>query len=340
MRVEADRMSNIAPPPAHYASEKAVVLEERKQRTENDPKAQLFEQVDSALFTNHPYANPIIGWMDEIKRYEWGDVKAFYDTWYAPNNATVVISGDVTMADVKPLAEQVFGEIPPKKIPSRARPSVPPMTGETQITLHSPQIRQPFLYAAYIAPVSAGNTKDSLALQVLGEIMDGGSASRLYQSLVVEQKRAVDVFFDYNGGLLDYGTISIGGTPAQGVDVKTLQSLLDEEIKKVIKVGVSAEEVTKAIRQLQDQAIFARDSLMGPAMIFGAALSTGSSVTDIETWTKQIGTINAKDVQHAAMKYLNNEIPWVRARVMGYLLPQSAPENTQVQPKDISDAPR
>jgi zinc protease len=340
MTMEADRMINIAPPTEHYISEKAVVLEERKQRTENDPRSQLFEQVDSALYANHPYSNPVIGWMHEIKRYEWPDVKAFYDLWYAPNNAIIVISGDITMEEVKPIAQKTFGSIPAKTLPNRERPEIPPAAGAIEIVLEHKQVQQPFFYTAYLAPIEAGNTKDSLALQVLAEIMDGGSATRLYRSLVAEQKKATSVFFEYSGTLRDYGTVSIGGTPAQGVDAKTLKSLLDTQIADVIQNGVTQDEVDSAIRRLQDAAIFARDSLMGPAMIFGSALTTGSSVNDIETWPQAIGTITPADVQAAAQKYLNPAAPWLRAPVTGYLLPAPDEASTPATPesKDSPDA--
>ena len=133
MRMEADRMFNLAPPADHFASEKNVVLEERRQRTENNPKGLFGEQLRNLLFVNHPYGTPTIGWMDEIERYEWTDVKGFYEQWYAPNNAIVIISGDITVEEFKPLAEKIYGTLPAKKLPKRSRPNIPPAIGKTRL---------------------------------------------------------------------------------------------------------------------------------------------------------------------------------------------------------------
>src|SRR5690606_38221196 len=127
MEMESERMLNANPPPEHYASEKNVVLEERRQRTDNDPRAKFFEQLNAALFTNHPYATPIIGWMNEIEKYQWQDVKKFYDTWYAPNNAILIVSGDVALEGVKELANKYYGPLPRKELPPRLRPHIPPL---------------------------------------------------------------------------------------------------------------------------------------------------------------------------------------------------------------------
>ncbi len=338
MRMEADRMVNLAPPESHYKSEKEVVLEERRQRTDNDPKAEFGEQMQSVLFVNHPYANPVIGWMDEIKRYEWPDIKKFYDLWYAPNNAILVVSGDITAEQLKPLAEKIYGGLKKKDIPKRVRPAVPPAISTVQMTLHHKDIRQPVFQKTFIAPSDHQNRKDSLALQVLAEILDGGSTTRFYKSLVVEQKKAISVEFYYNSTALDYGSIGIAATPADGVSLEELDRLTQAEIQKVIDKGVTAKELKDAIQRLQDDAIYARDSLTGPAMVFGAALSTGSSVADVEYWSRDIARVTAQDVQKAAMLYLNPTAPWVRPPVIGYLLPEAQTEviTTPQAPADPS----
>jgi len=180
LAAEADRMVNLKVPASHFDSEKKVVIEERRQRTENDPKGLFGEQLRSALFVNHPYGTPIIGWMNEIEGYEWADVKKFYDRFYAPNNAILIVSGDITAQKLRPLAEKHFGTLEPKEELTRNRPKVPPAIGETILTLTHPTIHQQSGSKILIAPSFKNNKKDSLALQLLQEILSGSSTTRLY----------------------------------------------------------------------------------------------------------------------------------------------------------------
>ena len=322
MEMEADRLEHLNPPPDHFASEKNVVLEERRQRTENDPRSLFSEQMMSALFVNHPYGTPVIGWMDEIKTYEWPDVKKFYDQWYAPDNVILVVSGDITADELKPLAEKYYGTLPRKELPPRIRPKVPGANGQTVMTLHHKLIQQPQLQMVFIAPSEATNKQDSLALEVLESILSDGAATRLYKSLVVEQKKATSVNLSYSSSGLDYGKIWISATPADGVAPEALFPLIKAELDKIIQNGVTGQETREAIERLQDQAIYARDSLSGPAMIFGQALTTGSTIEDIENWPEDIGKVTAAQVQKAAGTYLNLDAPWLRPPVIGYLLPE------------------
>lgn len=321
MEMEADRMVNLSVPKEHFDSEKKVVLEERRQRTDNNPENRFYEQMRNALYTNHPYGTPVIGWMEEIKSYEWEDVKQFYDTWYAPNNAIVVISGNVTVDEVKPMAERTYGLLKPKDLPKRIRPKIPPAFGETLMTLKHKSIGQPTLQQAFLAPNQHAYKHESLALTVLQEILSGGATTRLYKKLVVEEKKAISVGISYSNGMLDYGTIWVYGTPTKETSLAELEDLIHKEIKNVIENGVTKTEVKEAIQRLQDGAIYARDSLRGPAMTFGNVLTAGGSIDDIEDWSDNIGTITAKDVQDVAAKYINIETPWIRLPVTGHLLP-------------------
>lgn len=322
MKMEADRMANLDVPAEHFSSEKNVVLEERRQRTENNPRNLFLEQMKSALFVNHPYGTPVIGWMDEIEKYEWEDVKVFYDQWYAPNNATLVISGDVTAEQIKPLAEKTYGKLKPKKLPLRTRANAPPSIGETHMTLRHARINQPSFSELLIAPAAKDDKETDLALQIFQEIMSGGSTTRLYNNLVVEKKKAISASLSYRGDSLDYGTIWLSGKPVEGVSLEELQTLIHDEIRDVIKNGVTDEEVQDAIQRLQDSAVFARDSLQGPAMTFGFALAIGKTIDDIENWPENIGKITAKDIQAAVTKHLNPDNPWHRQPVTGFFLPK------------------
>lgn len=321
MRMEADRMQNLNPPDEHFASEKAVVLEERRERTDNDPRARFMEQLQSMVYTNHPYAKPVIGWMDEIQLYEWADVKTFYDAWYAPNNAILIVSGDITASELKPLAEDIYGSIPAKELPPRNRPRVPPANGTAALALRDAEIREPIWQSVYLAPSYHQNTKDSLALEVLQEVLSGGPTTRLYDSLVVKQKKAISIALSYGGTALDYGSLTLSGVPAKDVTPQTLQKLAEAEIRAVIKDGITQDELSEAIARLQDQAVYMRDSVSGPAMIVGYALTTGLTLDQVESWADDIAKVTLEDVQHVAKTYLDPAHPWIRPAVHGYMMP-------------------
>lgn len=339
MEMEADRMLNTNPPPEHYKSEKDVVLEERRQRTDNDPRELFSEQLNSFLYVNHPYARPVIGWMDEIKLYEWPDVKQFYDTWYAPNNAILVVSGDITAEKLKPLAEKIYGALPTKEIKERKRPLVAPANAQTVISLRHPSIHQSVWQKIFLAPAESRNRSDSLALQVLAEILDGGPTTRLYKNLVVDQKKATSVEFYYNATALDYGSIAIAATPAEGVSLEDINSLINEQIKSVLADGVTVQETKEAVQRLQDEAVFARDSVSGLAMIFGSALTTGSTVQDVENWAADIAKVTPEQIKVAAQKYLDESNPWIRPPVTGHLLPPlPAPVQPEESKQEMPDA--
>lgn len=323
MVMEADRMMNAAPPPEHYDSEKKVVLEERRQNTENDPRTLFNEQLRSMLFVNHPYGTPVIGWMDEIKTYEWQDVKKFYDKWYAPNNAILIVSGAVSVKEVKELAQKTYGVLPRKDIPERNRPVLPPSIAKTELRMEHQSIHQPSFQRGSISPSYASNRKDALALDVLQEILSGGPTARFYKSLVVDQKIAISAGFSYASDGIDYGSLWIYGTPAKEKTLEDLESALQNEIEKVLENGVTEKEVSDAVRRVQDSAVYARDSLAGPAMIIGRALTTGQSLAEVENWPDDIAAITAQDIQNVAKKYLDINEPWMRAPVSGFLLPEA-----------------
>ncbi|MAZ76689.1 MAG: peptidase M16 [Micavibrio sp.] len=322
MEMEADRMMNAKPPATHYTSEKNVVLEERRQNTENDPRALFNEQMRSMLFVNHPYGTPIIGWMDEIKTYEWKDVKEFYDKWYAPNNAVLVISGAVTVGQVKKLAEKTYGTLPRKDIPKRNRPVLPPSIAETELHMEHSSIHQASFQRSYLVPSYATNRKDALALDILQEILSGGPTARLYKSLVIEQKIAISAGLSYSSDGLDYGSLWIYGKPTKYKTLTDVKNALMIEIQKVIDNGVTEQEVFDAIRRVQDSAVYNRDSLAGPAMIIGRGLTTGQNLDSIENWPEDIAAITVQDVQNAAQKYLNSHSPWIRAPISGFISPK------------------
>lgn len=331
MEMEADRMMNLKISDEDFISEKSVVTEERRQRTDNDPKALFGEQMREALFANHPYGTPVIGWMHEIESYDWDDVKTFYDTWYAPNNAVVIISGDTTAEQVKPLAEKTYGLLEPKELPPRTRGEVPPAIATNKMELYNDRIKQESFQSIRLAPSYNQNKEDSLALQVLNEILSGGPTTRLYKHLVVDNKRAVSVNLSYQSGALDYGTIWVSAIPQENISLEEIKADIQKEFDSIIEIGVTEQEVSDAIRRLQDSAVFARDSLSGPARIIGYSLLSGSSLDEIENWPTDIGKVDSTRVQAVAKKYLSADNPYIKPPVEGYLYPakEAAQEETE-----------
>lgn len=321
LELEADRMTGLTFPADQVTSELKVVLEERRQRTENDPRGYFYEQLRALLFVNHPYGRPVLGWMHEVDSLKRDNAMAFYRQWYAPNNAILVVSGDVTMKELKPLAQQYFGKLKPIKLPARQWTTVPPLTGLPRLTLHTAEIRQPVLERLYRVPSYTQDKTESLALEVMENIMDGGAATRLYRTLVVEKKLASSVGMSYDATGLSDTTVTITAVPAEGVSLETLEKAIDETLRDFIKTGPTAQELREAKDRLKDAAVFARDSLMGPAMIFGQALASGETVADVETWPSQIEGVTDLQVVAAAKKYLNPDDYGLRPYVTGYLLP-------------------
>lgn len=327
MTMEADRMRSLAPPPEHFASEHDVIIEERRQRTDNDPRNKFWDQLRAALFVNHPYGIPILGWAAEMEGLSWEDAKGMYDLWYAPNNAVVVISGDVTAAEVKPLAEKIYGPLKSADTPKRVRTVVPLLPAQSRLTLRDENIREPVWVRAYRVPSLQQNRDMSYALEVLQEALSGGATTRFYKSLVVEKKIATNIDLNYDGGAVDDATLWITATPAPGVLPDTLEKQVDALLDDVVANGVTEDEVKKAAERLQDDAIYARDSVMGPAMVVGRSLVTGSTLEDIQAWPARIQAVTKDDVQKAAATYLNRLKPSPHGLpVTGLLLPKDNAE--------------
>lgn len=323
MTMEAGRMRGLNPPLGEVESERKVIVEERRQRTDNDPRARFAEQLNALLFVNHPYSKPIIGWKNEMEGLSWDDAKSFYDLWYAPNNAILIVAGDVTGPDVLELAKKIYGPIPRSDhVPKRERTISPPLSGSPEVTLEDPNIHEPTVQIISRVPSARENKQDALALQVLEEIMDGGPASRFYKSLVVEQKIATSAGMSYDSDTWDDADLWLYATPVPGQDLKALKKALEDQMRKVIADGVTDAEMKEALTRMQTDVIYARDSLEGPALIFGHALTTGSTIDDVEYWTRDISQVTAQQVQDVARKYLNPDAPTSHPPVVGYMIPE------------------
>jgi zinc protease len=305
MRIEADRMVNLDLPDAEVDAERKVILEERRQRTENSPRSILWEQANAALFLNHPYRIPIIGWEHEMKGLTKADALAFYQRWYAPNNAVLIVAGDITAAEVRPLAEKYYGVIPRRAVPERARPLEPPQRHARRVVYKDARVDQPSWTRLFIAPShNRGETQHAYPLQVLSEILGGGATSRLYQEIVIKQKLAASAASGYSATNYDYGMFYVYATPRAGIDMERLEKAVEAEIALVLEKGVTDEELARAKQVLIDRAAFASDNLRTGATSFGVALTSGRTVADVEAWPQRIAKVTAAEVQAAALHVL------------------------------------
>lgn len=324
MTMESGRMRGMLAPEDEVTSERKVILEERSQRTDNDPRAQFAESLNAALFVNHPYGTPVIGWAHEMETLSQKDAKDFYQLWYAPNNAILVVSGDVIAEDVFDLAQKTYGTLEKvEALPKRERTVSPPLVGTKTLSFSDKTIRQPVFQRVFRAPSFRADKEQSLALQVLEDIVGAGSTSRLYKSLVIGQKLATSAGLSYDGTAWDDGTITLYASPADGVDMDKLQSAIDAELQKLISEGITEQELNDSLTRLQAEAIYARDSLSGPAMIIGYSLVTGSTLDDIEYWPRDIAKVTAAQIKDVAGQYLDTNASGARY-VTGYLLPPAA----------------
>lgn len=317
MKMEADRMSNLRLTDEVVYPERDVIIEERRQRVENEPADRIGEQINATQYVHHPYGTPIIGWPQEIAKLTREDAEKFYKTWYAPNNAILVVSGDITAEELKPLAEKYYGAIPARPVPERARVQEPPIGAARRVILRDDEVRQPSIRRSWHAP-SYRTDPDGHAypLQVLSEIMSGGPTSRLYRSLVVDQRLATSAWLGYSPTSYDLGSIGMGASPAAGVPMDKLEAALEAELQKLLDKGVTDEEVATAKKRMLAEAAYARDSLTGPAQTLGAALATGQTIDDVESWPVRIDAVTADQVNAAARAVLGKT-----NHVTGLLLP-------------------
>jgi zinc protease len=305
MEMEADRMTDLQLTDPVVLPERDVIIEERHQRIENDPGAQLSEMLNAVLYLNHPYRLPVIGWRHEMETYTTQDALDFYQAHYAPNDAVLVIAGDVTTDEVMALATQYYGPIAKKDIPERKRLSEPEAYAPRRVTLESEFVSQPSVSRIYQAPsyrTAAENQggNQAYALQVLDEILGGNNVGRLYRHLVVEQALADSVGSNYDPSAYDVGSFTFWGAPRQGVTVEKIEQAIDDEIAKVLKDGVTDDEVAGAKRRLEISAVKSRDSLSGAATLIATRIATGSTLAEIQAWPDRIAAVTAADVLTAA----------------------------------------
>lgn len=318
MKLEADRMANLALTDEIVNPERDVILEERRQVVENRPASLLREQTGAAMYLNHPYGRPIIGWEHEMRSLTREDAVNWYKTYYAPNNAILIVAGDITVEDLKPLAERYYGPIAARPIPERHRPQEPPPRAARRVELKDSRVPQPSVTRTYLAPsYVSGEKEHAYALQVLAELLGGATTSRLNRALVVDQKIATSAGAWYDADALDLSAFAISASARPGIAIGDVEAALDREIERLLKDGASDDEVARAKERMRASAIYARDSLSTGARVIGSALTTGQSIADVEAWPQRIGAVTTAQVNAAARAILQPE-----RSVTGLLLPK------------------
>jgi zinc protease len=319
MEFEADRMTGLVLTDANVLPELQVVLEEWNLRVGNDPGARLGEQVTAALYLNHPYHRPVIGWRNEIVKLNREEALAFYRRFYTPNNAVVVVAGDVMPEDTKALAEATYGKVAPRaEIGPRIRPAEPePEPGAVRrVTLPDPRVAQPSLQRSYLVPsIATAKPGEAEAIEVLVHALGSGSTSRFYRELVAGKGVAADAGAWYQDAALDMSRMGLYGTPRPGVSLHQLEDAIDGVIAEVLDKGIAPEEVERAKNRMIAAYVYAQDSQASLARLYGAALTTGSTVEEVESRPDRLRAVTAEAVNAAARHWLDP-----RRSVTGYLV--------------------
>jgi len=317
MEFEADRMTGLRLTDKEVLPERDVVLEEQNSRVANSPAAKLGEEVLAALYLNHPYGRPVIGWRHEIEKLSRQDALDFYERWYTPNNAILVVAGDVTPEEVKAFAEETYGKIAPRaEIGPRQRPQEPEQRSVRTVTFADPRVTQPSLQRSYLVP-SAATAKpgESEALEVLSQILGTGTNSRFHSRLVIGKPMATSIGAWYMGTALDHTRFGIYGTPRADVTLKELEEAMDAVIAEIAENGVTNDELERAKIKLVADVVYAQDSQATMARWYGVALTTGLTVDHLRTWPDRVQKVTAEQVRDAARTWLDK-----RRSVTGYLV--------------------
>jgi len=325
MGLEADRMHNLRLQEAEVATERQVILEERGQMVDGNPGALLSEQMRAAQFQNHPYGLPIIGWRHEMEQLSLDDARAFYERFYAPNNAILVIAGDVDPVAIRALAERHYGPIAPDPdIAPRMRPQEPPQLAERRITLADARVSEPYVLRTYLAPErDPGNQQEAAALTVLAELLGGNSqTSVLPQALQFESRTAVHAAAFYNGTMIDDATFGLIVVPAPGISLATAEAEMDRVIAAFLQAGPDPEALARIRTQVRAAEIYARDDVTARARRYGEGLSIGLTLHDIQSWDEALAAVTEADIMAAATRVFDR-----RNAVTGWLTrPEPAPD--------------
>lgn len=327
MKMEADRMRDLQMTEADVVTERDVVLEERNQRTDSDPGALFREQLNAAQYLNHPYGIPIIGWRHEIEQLNRDDAFAFYQRYYAPNNAILIVAGDVDPAEVLAMAKQYYGPITPTAdLPQRARPIEPPQLSERRLSYSDPRVAQPYVSRSYLAPErNAGDQKEAANLTMLAELLGGnGATSVLGKKLQFETQQAVYASAFYQGMSLDYATFGLVMVPSPGLTLQQAEDAMDQAVAEFLDEGVDPEQFARVKMRLRAGRIYGEDNIGSLARRYGTGLTTGLTIEDIQAWPDILQSVTEQDVMDAARAVFDKS-----NAVTGWISPPETKEITQ-----------
>ena len=314
MELEADRMRNLLLDDDQIEPERGVILEERKSRTDNNPSQRLMEQAWAATFRNHPYGIPIIGWEHEIKQLSKQDLREFYDLWYAPNNAILLVGGDVEVDEVRRLAEKHYGPLEPSPgIPEhRTRPQEPPQASARRVVLADEQVSQPYITVyqqvpSYASSKRQGKPELGYALTLLSEIISEGGRGFLYKALVKEKELAVGTGSFYVDDSYDDTIFGFYVSVRSGIEPEASEEAMWEEIEKFVERGPTEEQLASAKQRLLDSVYLTRDNILNIPRIVGVAMATGSTLEEVQNWSNYIEAVTLDQVNEAAQLLLNRD---------------------------------
>ncbi len=322
MKMEADRMVDLRLPSDEVLTERDVILEERNQRTDSSPGALLSEQMRAAQYLHHPYGTPIIGWRHEMEGLTQADAEAFYKAHYAPNNAILVVAGDVTPEAVRAMAETHYGAIPASPlIQPRERVAEPPQIAERRMTLADPRVSEPYITRTYLAPErDPGDQKTAAALTILAELLGGnGTTSVLARALQFDQQKAVYTAAFYDGSSVDDTTFGLIVVPTPDTSLEEAEAAMDAAIETFLTEGPDADAFARIKTQIKAADIYARDDAEGLARRYGEGLATGLTVEDIKAWPEVLDAVTKEDVMAAAKLVFDRD-----KAVTGWLMREEA----------------
>lgn len=321
MTMEADRMRNLRLPEEDVLTERNVIIEERKSRTDSSPGALLSEQMRAAQYLNHPYGVPIIGWKHEIAELSRQDALDFYSLYYAPNNAILIVAGDVTPEAVRDMAQQHYGPLQPSAgIPPRIRPSEPPQLAERRMIYRDARVSEPYVVRSYLAPErDPGDQSKAAALNILAELLGGSGTTSLFAQAMQfgPSPTAVYTSASYNGTAVDVGSFSLVGVPMPGVTLDQVEAGLDKVIADFLKSGPDPDDFARIKTQIRASEIYARDDVDGLARRYGEALATGLGIQDVQDWPRVLEAVTPDQVMQVAAEVLNRN-----NAVTGWLMPE------------------
>ena len=304
LQLEADRMSNLLVTAEEFSREIKVVMEERRLRTEDQPRALVAEALNAEAYFAHPYRRPVIGWMNDLENMSYLDARNWYARWYVPNNAFVVVVGDVKADEVFALAQKYYGAIKARSLPARKPQLEPEQRGVRRLVVKAPA-ELPYLLMGWKCPVLRDVDKDSqpYALEVLAGVLDGNESARLNQALVRNSRIASEVGAGYDPMARGPGMCFLEGTPSQGRSAAEVEAGLRAELARLVQDGVTEDELARVKAQVVASQVFKRDSIFAQAMEIGQFETAGLSHKDIDRALERVKAVTAEQVRAAAKEY-------------------------------------